>query len=142
LVRRALSAGREFAAPRFHPDRIASGRPWSTTPDEAPAAAYAVLEGICFALRRLIETILPPAGRSRRTAVIGGGSRSELWLDLLAQVLCSPLTRGSGDALLGAAALHLGVPVGQGPSGVVVWKPDPERAQPLEARYRQWLADP
>lgn len=142
LAFQTLAAGAEGGAPRFHPERLASGSPW-TGPVDAPAAtAYAVLEGICFALRRLIEGNLHGTEPARRITAIGGGSRSDLWLQLMATVLQIPVCRGLGDALLGAAAMAVGVPPpAPGPSALVC-EPDPVRGELLSRRYRQWLVDP
>lgn len=75
----------------------------------------AVLEGVAFSLREVLEIIRPlaPIGEALAT---GGGARSALWLELLADVLELPLAlpaqnRGAayGAALLalqGVGALH------------------------------------
>jgi xylulokinase len=141
LASRTVAAAAEDRAPRFHPGRIAAGTPWAGAREESAGAAYAVLEGICFALRRLLDGALCADGRARRIAVIGGGSRSDLWLGLLANVLGTPVTRGAGDALLGAAAMSLGMPVPEAQAAGAVWRPEPQRLPVLEARYRQWLGE-
>ena len=40
-----------------------------------------------------------------RMSVIGGGSRSEIWLQILADILNCQVQKGSGDSLLGAAKM-------------------------------------
>jgi xylulokinase len=121
--------------------------PWSfalqgTAPggraEDTALAAYAVLEGISFALRRLLEINLGAAGQIHEIAVIGGGGKSTVWLSLLASVLGTPVTRGTGDALLGAAALSVGAPVTVIQPERTVYSPDRARAAILEARYRRW----
>jgi len=142
LARETVAARAEMAAPRFHPERLAGGTPWAGPVNDPSAAAYAVLEGIGFALRRLLETHLCGTEPARYVTVIGGGSRSGLWLKLLATVLQAPVCRGRGDALLGAAAMGFGVPPPAPGPGALVWEPDPSREQTLGGRYRQWSLDP
>ena len=139
---RVVAAQREAAAPLFLPGCIASGTPWTEPAGgDTDAAAYAVLEGISFALRRLIEVNLGAAGQAQEIAVIGGGSKSAVWLALLASVLGTAVSRGSGDALLGAAALSAGVPPCPAPARAI-YQPDPRRARMLTARYRRWTTLP
>lgn len=67
----------------------------------------ALLEGVAFSLRDVLEVMKPLAAADRLLA-IGGGARSELWLSVLAAVLEAPLARtpveegpARGAALLG-----------------------------------------
>lgn len=140
-AQRVIAAQREAEAPLFRPGRIASGTPWTAPASDTAAAAYAVLEGISFALRRLIEGNLGAAGQAQEIAVIGGGSKSAVWLALLASVLGTPVSRGSGDALLGAAALSAGVPPCPA-AARAIYRPDPRRARILALRYRRWATLP
>lgn len=72
----------------------------------------AVLEGLSFELRYHLEGIEGSAGRlERRVHVLGGGSRSDLWCQILADVLDLKVVRTAsaeatalGAALLGAVA--------------------------------------
>jgi xylulokinase len=137
-----VEAHREALAPLFQPGRIGAGKPWSEAPVDVPTAAYAVLEGISFALRRLIEVNLGAAGQVQQIAVSGGGGKSAVWLALLASALGSPVSRSVGDALLGAAALSAGVPPTAELAGRTVYRPDPDRSGVLQPRYRRWAALP
>lgn len=70
----------------------------------------AILEGLSFELRFHLEGIESSAGRlERRVHVIGGGSRSDLWCQILADVLGLAVVRSeSAEATaLGAALLGL-----------------------------------
>ncbi len=143
LAGRCWEAGRMADAPRFHPERVPDAAvPWKGPAGDPSATAYSVLEGIAFAVRRLLEHGLGAAPqRVRRIAVTGGGSRSALWLQILADALDTPVARGQGDALLGAAAMAVRREVPEtGPGSA--WTPDPQRVRTLAERYRCWLADP
>ncbi|MGC8879368.1 MAG: FGGY-family carbohydrate kinase, partial [Anaerolineae bacterium] len=65
--------------------------------------ARAVLEGIAFSVREIyaeFERCRMPIGPVR---VTGGGARSALWRQILADVLQRPITRAGGDSTLGVA---------------------------------------
>jgi xylulokinase len=142
VAQQVLEGQRESTAPFFLPARIASGSPWTEPVVDRPAAAYAVLEGISFALRRLIEVNLQAKGQARDIIVIGGGSKSAVWLALLASVLGVPVIPGRGDALLGAAAMSVGTPAAAGGATRTVYRPDPRLTAVLEERYRRWMVLP
>ncbi len=66
----------------------------------------AVVEGICFATRELIELMnWDLTGGTVR--IVGGATRSEIWLDILANVLSVPLERLSHEqsGVMGAAIM-------------------------------------
>lgn len=52
-----------------------------------PAMTRAVLEGVCFALRDCYAVIQEQGIRPAFARVIGGGSRSPVWLQILSDVL-------------------------------------------------------
>ena len=67
--------------------------------------ARAVLEGVAFAFRELLDDFagmgyVPPLIR-----ISGGGARSELWRQILADVLNCPLAYFTADSTLGAAMM-------------------------------------
>jgi len=71
------------------------------------ALVRATLEGVAYSLRDCLE-LLRELGIEPRTArVSGGGTRSELWLEIVSAVLELPLERTESDAgaALGAALL-------------------------------------
>ena len=90
--------------PLFYPSRMGTDEVWLGEEDR-DARALAVLEGISFALKRLILDGLRVGLPVPSVCVSGGGSRSAFWLQLLADILNSPVRRAEGDALLGAAAM-------------------------------------
>ena len=69
------------------------------------ALVRAVLEGVAYALRDAADLVAGEAVRVSR--VSGGGARSELWLQIVASVLGTPLERVAVDegAAYGAALL-------------------------------------
>jgi xylulokinase len=75
------------------------------------ALTRAVLEGVAFALRDCLDVVLGVGVSAARGRVSGGGSRSRLWLEIVASALEVPLEvmatdQGSafGAALLGGVA--------------------------------------
>ncbi len=76
----------------------------------AEAMAYAVLEGVAFALADGLDVVREAGVELRDCALVGGGSRSRFWAALLADTLRLPLTRPRGGVLgasLGAARLAM-----------------------------------
>ena len=75
------------------------------------AITRSVLEGVAFALRDCLDTVTDAGAMPTRGRVSGGGSRSRLWLQIVASALDLPLEimatdQGSafGAALLGGVA--------------------------------------
>lgn len=139
-ARRVADGGRQAQAPLFLPQHIAAGEPWVGPCADRDLQSYAMLEGIAFALRRLVEITLRAQGKAQEIVVVGGGSRSDVWLGLIADVLGTAVARGSGDALLGAAAMALGHRQGPAPAAGHRVVPRAHHADLLDDRYRQWLA--
>jgi xylulokinase len=77
-----------------------------------PAHLYrAIIEGIAFEERLRVEG-LEEAGSIEEVVVLGGGARSELWCQILADTMARPVVRAAsaeatalGVAVLGAASL-------------------------------------
>lgn len=68
----------------------------------------AVIEGVSFALRDNLEALRQAGTELDRVIAVGGGSRSEYWLSLLATVLGKPIDlpeKGDFGAAFGAARL-------------------------------------
>ncbi len=119
----------------FYPSQMRSSHAWQGAFKNAEEKAYAVLEGLTFALRRLLEEEFE-WGRKKALRVIGGGSHSMVWLQLIADALDCEVVQGSGDSLLGAAAMAAGcaAPQGHGPR----FSPDANQHQRLDARWLRW----
>lgn len=135
LVERALAGGLPHSAPFFDPDRWGSEDAWRGFSASAEMA-YAVLEGIAFALRALSgSAFLRDEGA---ITVLGGGARLDRWVQLLADVFGRPFARCSRDGIDGAAALA-GVPlVVGGREEESIFMPDPTRRRFLDDRFSQW----
>ena len=97
-----------------HNDPLAKGVFSGLTPDMQRAdLGYAVLEGVAFAFKDCYQEMLKAGANVEHLNVIGGGSQSRYWGQLLADVLQKPLTFRQDAAVgpaLGAARLaQLGV---------------------------------
>lgn len=71
-------------------------------------ASRAVLEGVAFSVRELLEAIEVAGGTpARRIILSGGGSRSDTWCQILADILGRPVQRSRSvdTAVVGAATL-------------------------------------
>ncbi len=88
----------------FYPDRIGTDGAWVGT-SNASRRALAVLEGIGFALRRLIIDDLGITTGPQSITAVGGGSRSTFWRQVLADILACAVRVGTGDARTGAAKM-------------------------------------
>jgi xylulokinase len=115
----ALSAAERDVAPVFlpylsgertpHNDAKASGSFIGLRhTHEAPHLAYAVIEGVSFGLRDGLDAMRRAGSRIDEVQLVGGGSRSTLWAQLLADVLQLRVLVGEASnvgAALGAARL-------------------------------------
>jgi xylulokinase len=120
-----LSAAERNAAPIFlpylsgertpHNDASASGVfIGMRNAHEAAHLAYAVIEGVSFGLRDGLDAMRRAGSRVDEVQLVGGGSRSTLWAQLLADVLQVRVLIGEASSVGGAlgaarlAALGLG----------------------------------
>jgi len=74
---------------------------------------YAVIEGLCFAFKELAEDMEFSYKEFRSLKVIGGGSKSRIWMQTLANVLDMPVEQmdgmmGAGYGMALLAAYHSG----------------------------------
>ena len=72
------------------------------------ALVRAVLEGVAFSLRDCLDLVAATGGAPAFARVSGGGSRSEVWLEILAAILDLPLERAAVDAGAAYGAALLG----------------------------------
>lgn len=111
----------------------------------------AVLEGVTFALRHNIEAgTRDGQALDEALTVVGGTSRSDLWMQIVADVTRRPVRtiRGDVEASLGAAMLAaLAVGLADRSALATRWVDLVDRAQPDAARavryddlYRQYIA--
>jgi len=116
---------------------------------EAADLAWATLEGVGQGLRDGIDAVEATGVRAHEIALVGGGSRSAFWMQMLADVTQRPLLRREGGEhgpALGAARLaHLGVDGGPLDEAFPVpltsaeFHPDPARADTCARRRDAWL---
>jgi xylulokinase len=122
--------------PFFFPHRSGSPNAWSGSSNPL-ADLSAVIEGISFELKHLMDThfsTLPPSAHLR---VCGGGSRSDVWLQMLASLFNRPVIRASGDALLGAARMVSQAPLPPLPPKST-FSPDPISHPLYIRRFKKW----
>jgi xylulokinase len=83
---------------------------------------HAVLDGVAFAFRDCLEALKMAGTEVSRATAVGGGSRSELWLKIIATVLGIPIdipAEGDFGAAYGAARLGLIAAKGVAPSSIL-----------------------
>ena len=112
------------------------------------AMGWAVLEGIAFSMRDCLDALAQAGTRITEADVIGGGSRSETWIRLLAGVLGIPLHRlvgGEHGGAFGAARLARLADTGEDAGAVCLSpertrtiEPDPAWAQASEVRRHRY----
>ena len=109
----------------------------------------AVLEGVAFAFRDNLEAVRACGVAVSRSSVVGGGAKSRLWLQILADVLNIPLDRpqteegpGYGAAMLAMVAAGAYDSVEAAAEALTRVKetivPDPARAALYAARYENF----
>ena len=66
-----------------------------------------MLEGVAFALRRVVGTMRAAGGRLERLMASGGGARTRLWLEIKASMLDTPVVVPAEPecGVIGCAAL-------------------------------------
>ncbi|GGF05238.1 xylulokinase [Aliidongia dinghuensis] len=110
----------------------------------------AVLEGVAFSFRDCLDALAQAGIKIRDADVVGGGSRSRLWIEILAAALGIPLNRltdGEHGGAFGAARLARLAVTGEDPAAVCTppkrletIAPDPGLAEAYAqriTRYRQ-----
>jgi sugar (pentulose or hexulose) kinase len=126
----------------FYPQRLDAETSWQGE-GTSGERAHAVLEGIGFLLRHLIETELKADRSPSEITVTGGGSHSAVWVRMLADILGCPVRPGAGDSLLGSALMCGGRPESEvGRSTISVADaalPQSERKAAYEQRYKMWV---
>ncbi|HZA67943.1 MAG TPA: xylulokinase [Geminicoccaceae bacterium] len=108
--------------------------------------ARAVIEGVAFGVRGVVEAAEALAGKAQEVRVSGGASHGRIWLRTFANVLGRRITAvGAGDSSArGAALLAVAAATGNAPQALAAewsrpcWSIDPE--PPLVARYQAQYA--
>ncbi|RFU39814.1 hypothetical protein DZF91_20440 [Actinomadura logoneensis] len=111
----------------------------------------ALMESVCFVVRRNVEAFAAAGVRTTRIRALGGGSRSAVWKQIEADVTGIPVvtTRQPDAGALGAVILA-GVGVGEfgsideGVEATVVvdrvFEPDPANVSRYDERFGQYVA--
>jgi len=108
----------------------------------------AVLEGVAYAFRDMLDALRAAGTSLSEVDVVGGGSRSALWAQILADVLgltTHRLEEGDIGAALGAARLGRLAATGEAPATVcprprriASYRPDPVLANRYTVAYARW----
>jgi xylulokinase len=126
-----------------HNDPHAKGVFFGLTHDTGRAhLARAVLEGVAFAFADGQQALLAGGARIDSVSLVGGGSRSALWAQILADTLKRPLQRHSGGevgAALGAARLARLARTNERIEAVCTAPPVRDRFEP-DARHGETVA--
>ena len=118
-------------------------------PTDRAAATRAVLEGVTFALRDCRDALAATGTRIGQLLAVGGGSRSDYWLGLIASALDVPVARpvaGDFGGAFGAARLALMASTGAGaeiataPAVERVFDPDPALVAAFDAGHARYRA--
>ncbi len=121
----------------------------STETDRA-GMLYAVIEGLCFSFRELAEKMKLPLEKFGSVKVVGGGAKSRVWMQTMANVLNIRIEQmdgmigpACGIALLAACRCGGMDSPEQMAEGLVrtraVFEPDPDAAAACEEKYRKYL---
>ena len=116
----------------------------STT--DRPAMTAAVLEGVCHALRDAQQALADAGSSPREADLIGGGARSPLWSQWLADVLGitlhqvadSDVGAALGAARLGRLAAGDDLRCAKKPRRLRSFEPRADRAARHAERHREW----
>jgi xylulokinase len=106
----------------------------------------AVLEGVCYAMRDAQEALASAGTKLGEADIIGGGARSPLWSQVMADVLGIPMhqvAESEMGAALGAARLGrmaAGAPLASltRPARVRTFEPRADRVKLHAGRHRRW----
>ena len=116
--------------------------------DDRGSLTRAVLEGVAFALRDNLEALRSAGSEVTRMTAVGGGTRSRLWLNIIAATLDAEVDvpkAGEFSAAFGAARLGLIAATGAEPETVcsppemaAVIEPDRSLAASYDEAWRRY----
>ena len=111
---------------------------------------HAALDAVAFAFRDSLEALKDAGTEVKRVTAVGGGSKSELWLRIIATVLGVPVdlpAAGDVGGAFGAARLGLIAATGAdfrkvltAPKTARTIKPEPKARDAYEAHYRRYAS--
>jgi xylulokinase len=110
---------------------------------------HAALDAVAFAFRDSLEALKDAGTVVKRVTAVGGGSRSELWLKIIATVLGVPVdlpAAGDVGGAFGAARLGMIAATGAdyrkvltAPKTARTIKPEPKAREAYEEHYRRYV---
>jgi xylulokinase len=107
----------------------------------------ALLEATGYGVRHIVETLRAAGAAERRVVAVGGGTRGDLWPQVVSDILGCPqeipretIGAAYGDALLAAMAGGLVGPDARWNEPVAVVEPVPARAARYDALYATYRA--
>ncbi|WP_257449628.1 xylulokinase [Archangium lipolyticum] len=112
--------------------------------DGRTALTQAVLEGVAYAFADCLRVLSEAGTQVARASVVGGGSRSPLWLKILASVLDRPLdvhAEGDFGGAFGAARLGRLAATGEDPFTLAVPPPVARTVEPDPALVRHYAQE-
>ncbi len=111
--------------------------------------AHAALDAVAFAFRDSLEALKDAGTEVKRVTAVGGGSKSELWLKIIATVLGVPVdlpAAGDVGGAFGAARLGLIAATGAdyrkvltAPKTARTIKPEAKARDAYEAQYQRYV---
>ena len=113
------------------------------------ALTHAALDAVAFAFRDSLEALKDAGSTIKRVTAVGGGSKSELWLKIIATVLGVPVdlpAAGDVGGAFGAARLGLIAATGEdyrkiltAPKTARTIKPEAKARDAYEAHYARYV---
>ncbi len=111
------------------------------------AMSKAIMEGVAFALRDCLELAKDGGRIFKKATICGGGSHSDIWVQILADILNLPIYKGSGSGSFGAALLAMSGAEGKSLENICdsvvkygkVFKPNPESVKYYEKKYQVFM---
>lgn len=91
----------------FYPDKINYKSPWYGENDNLGDKAFSVFEGLSFFIKYILYELFKFRNDSDFIYVNGGGSRNEIWLQLIANILNLKIVKAKGSSLAGSAKIAL-----------------------------------
>ena len=134
-------------APRAHIDRRVRGGFLGLAADTTRAQmTLAVLEGVAYAFADAQQALADAGTHLADATLIGGGARSPLWAQILADVLAIPLHQVAesdfgcalGAARLARMAAGDSISVARPARRLHTYEPRPEQAAIQRERYAHW----
>jgi xylulokinase len=113
----------------------------------------ALLEGVAFALRQIVDSMLGCGADLTRLVASGNGLANPIWRQIVADILNRPLCQGTGEQATERAGVGAAMIAGIGscvlngyqdvrklaPVFKVATEPNQERAKLYESHYRKFL---